>query len=378
MTLTIAILTNALAADQRSMIGYGELVLEAARQTEANVQEWRGASFFGQLPIRGSWRKLALNLDRFVVTPLMLLGRKADIIHVIDPGNCIYLPLTRHRRSLVTVHDLIPYLARDGKLPGFTPTRTGRWLMNGILSQLAKVDHIVCVSESTKRDLLSYVDIPPKQVSVILNAVFQPMDPALPADCHAFRNRHGIPQDVPIVLHVGRNFYKNRPVVLEVFDQVRQEIPEVRLVLVGALEGSLKEQVLRLGIGDAVHVLDFVPREEMSRLYTTASVLLFPSLYEGFGYPVVEAQMCGTPVVSSDRGSLPEVVGDNTVIVPATDLINFVSVVCSFIRLHPSIQKTISNYSDEINKFSRHTWATAYHHIYRELLQYSVNRENLY
>lgn len=323
MTKTIAILTNARAADQRSMIGYGELLLEAALRTGARVVEWRGASVFGRLPLRGLCRKLALNLDRFVVTPLKLLGRKADIVHVVDPGNCVYLPLTRHRRSIVTVHDMIPYLAAAGRLEGFRPSPTGRLLMASILRRLAKADRIVCVSHATRRDLLALSEVEPSRVTVIHNAVFQPMSPASPEACLTFRACHGIPLNAPLMLHVGRNFYKNRPLVIEVFARVRAERPETRLVLVGALEPPLAAQLGRLGIESAVHVLDHVPRAEMSALYTTAAVLLFPSLYEGFGFPVLEAQLCGTRVVCSTAGSLPEVASDGDIQVASGDVEGF-------------------------------------------------------
>jgi len=365
---TIAILTNSLAADQRSMIGYGEVVLDAAVQTGLRVVEWRCSSWFAKLPLRGLLRKLALNLDRFIVTPLMFFGRKTDLIHVVDPGNCIYLPLIRYRRSIVTVHDMIPYLANDGKLPGFTPTRTGRWLMNRILIQLSKVDHIVCDSDSTRRDLLTYVNIRPMQVSLIYIPVFQSMVPATLESCNIFRTHQGIPHDVPIVLHVGNHFYKNRPLVLEIFAQVRLAIPNVRLVLVGELEETLKAQVLELGIGDAIHVLKFVPRGEMATLYTTASVLLFPSLYEGFGYPVVEAEMCGTPVVCSDRGSLPEVAGKNTVIIPVSDLAKFVSEISSLIKKPRNIESNTSSIADITNKFSHDSWSNSYQHLFEYLI----------
>jgi glycosyltransferase involved in cell wall biosynthesis len=291
------------------MIGYGELVLEAARQTGARVVEWRGASVFATLPLRGRLRKLALNLDRFVVTPLTLLGRRADLVHVIDPGNCVYLPLTCHRRSIVTVHDLIPYLAAVGQLEGFRPSPTGRLLMARILRRLARVDRIVCVSHATRRDLLELSDVDPERVMVIHNAVFQPMAPASSEARRAFRVRYGIPPEAPVVLHVGHNFYKNRSVVIDAVARVRRERPDTCLVLVGALEPPLAAQADRLGLTETLHVLPHVGREDMAALYTTASVLLFPSLYEGFGFPVLEAQMCGTPVVCSNAGALPEVAG---------------------------------------------------------------------
>jgi glycosyltransferase involved in cell wall biosynthesis len=328
----IAILTNARAADQRSMIGYGEILLEVARQTGAQVVEWRGASFFAKLPVSGAWRKLALNLDRFIITPLKLIGRSADLVQVVDPGNCIYLPFTRHRRSIVTVHDMIPYLARDGKLSGWRPTRTGQWLMNSIVDQLARVDHIISVSHATKRDVLSYVNIAENRVTVIHNAVFQPMAPAASQACFAFRKKYGLPQRGKLILHIGSNWYKNRETVLEVTAKVRHLQPEVHLVMVGALTPSLQSQAVRLSLSNALHVLERVARDDMSALYTTASALIFPSIYEGFGLPVLEAQMCGTPVVCSDAGSLPEVAGDATLMADCIDTTQLSQQILHFLR----------------------------------------------
>lgn len=320
---TLAIVTNARAADQRSMIGYGELLLEAARLSGVKVVELRGSSFFGELlpeRVKGKPRKLANNLDRFLATPLKFLGRRADIVHVVDPGNVVYLPFVRHRRSIATVHDMIPYLALDGRLPGWKPSPTGRWLMNRITARLAKVDHIVCVSHATKRDFLSYVNIPEHRVSVIHNAAFQPMKPASRGPCIDLRTRLGLPIEAPLILHVGRNFYKNREAVLDVTAAVRRTRPEVHLVMVGALTPGLMTQAEHLGLSEALHVLERVAQEDMATLYSTASVLLFPSLYEGFGLPVLEAQMCGTSVVCSDAGALPEVAGEMAAMAHCSDI----------------------------------------------------------
>ena len=103
--------------------------------------------------------------------------------------------------------------------------------------------------------------------------------------------------------------------------RVRAERPEVHLVMAGDLTSALQAQAARLGLGEALHVLPRVAREDMATLYTTASVLLFPSLYEGFGLPVLEAQMCRTPVVCSERRSLPEtiLIGDLVGVANCTD-----------------------------------------------------------
>jgi glycosyltransferase involved in cell wall biosynthesis len=307
----LAILTNAIAPDQRSMIGYGELLLDNARNAGLDVTEFRAMSPLGR--IAASWpgntalTKLAANIDRFATAPFAFAGRRADIVHVVDPGNVPYLDVIRHRASIVTVHDVIPYLCVAGRLDGFRPSRTGRWLMRRILKRLERVDRIVCVSDCTRRDLLSLAPIDPGRVEVIPNAVFQPMHRATEAECRALRTRLGLPAQGPIVLHVGSNiFYKNRAGVVDVFARIAPMIPDAALLFVGPRTPDLMARLAAAGIADRVHFALAVPREDMATVYSMASVLLFPSLYEGFGYPVLEAQLCGTPVVCSRTGALAE------------------------------------------------------------------------
>ena len=312
------------------MLGYGELLLSAAQCSGFAVAEIRPASLMGGLSLsnRGPiLRKFLNNVDRFALTPIQIFGTKVDIVHVVDPGNAVYLPLIKHRLSIVTVHDMIPYLARDGRIPGWKPSSTGRFLLSRIAATLATVDHVVCVSQSTMRDFLSYVSIPQERVSVIPNVAFNELGPASVDECAALRNNYGIPIDAPIVLHVGRGFYKDRRMVIDVFKRVHSTRSDTRLVLVGSLERDLLEQIADLGIRDAVHVIDAVAAEQMAALYTAASVLFFPSIYEGFGLPVLEARMCGTPVVCSDAGSLPEVVGTGCVMLPRHDTNGFLGAI---------------------------------------------------
>jgi glycosyltransferase involved in cell wall biosynthesis len=239
--LKIGVITNARAAGQRSMIGYGELVLEAARATGAEVFEWRGVSLgSGSERARRGQAKLVGQIERFVLTPLALAGRRANITHVIDPGNAIYLDATRQDASIVTVHDVIPYLCLRGELSGFRPSTTGRWLMRRILQRLRRVDRIVCVSEATRRDLLRIANIDPARVCVIHNAVFHRIEAVPPRICLRLRAELGLPKDAPVLLHIGRNFYKNRAIVVQAFARLRARRPDAHLLLVGALTPDLE------------------------------------------------------------------------------------------------------------------------------------------
>jgi glycosyltransferase involved in cell wall biosynthesis len=157
-------------------------------------------------------------------------------------------------------------------------------------------------------------------VVTIPNAVFQPLAPASRERCRDLRRRLRIAEDARVVLHLGRNFYKNHRAVLEVFARVARSRPDLVLVLVMPATQAIDEEIRRHGLAERVRVVPHVDGEDIASLYTTAGLLLFPSLYEGFGYPVLEAQLCGTPVVCSNGGALAEVAGDGAEVFAPDDV----------------------------------------------------------
>jgi glycosyltransferase involved in cell wall biosynthesis len=371
----IAIVTNARAAGQQSMLGYGKLLLEAARSVDAGAVELAATSVLSDLMpaalAAGRVGKLVRDVERFLITPASLAARNAGtcagIAHVADPGNAIYLGVIRHRASVVTVHDMIPYLCLAGRLAGFRPSRSGRWLMRRILARLARVDRIVCISECTRRDLLDLAPVDSARVVTIPNAVFQPNAPAAAEDCAGLRAELGLPTDAAVVLHIGRPFYKNRKTVLEVFSRIRAVRGNVRLVLVDTLTPDLAHHVLRLGIAPYLHVVPYVAPARMAALYTTASLLLFPSLYEGFGAPVLEAQLCGTPVVCSDAGSLPEVAGTGARLFAPGDVDGMAQAALELLDDERTAADLAARGRQNAARFSRQAWFAAHVGVYAEL-----------
>ena len=367
----LAILTNAVAGGQRSMLGYGELLVREARASGIDAAVWQPTSALSRVvpqPVRrGMAGKLVRDIERFVLSPLALAGRRADVVHVVDPGNAVYLDVLRYRAAIVTVHDLIPYLCLAGRLEGFRPSRTGRWLMRRILARLARVDRIVCVSEATRRDLLDIADVDPARTRVIPNAVFQPMSPAAAVACIALRRRLGVPEAAPLVLNVGRNFYKNHRTVIATFAAVRRQRSDARLVLVGAPRREVEAVASALGVAEALHLVPFVAREDMAALYTTASVLLFPSLYEGFGYPVLEAQLCGTPVVCSNAGSLQEVAGDGARVFDPDDVAGLSTAVLDLLDDPAARDALVARGQANAQRFTPEAWRRQHMSLYAEL-----------
>jgi glycosyltransferase involved in cell wall biosynthesis len=224
-------------------------------------------------------------------------------------------PRPRDWARVITVHDLA-FL----RFP-WTVTGASRRYYGGIHRAVREADAVIAVSHATARDLVELVDAAPEKTHVIHEGVEAELAPMDPDEARrAVSARFGIAGRY--ALFVGTlEPRKNVPTLLHAFDQLRHDFP-VRLVLAGA-RGWLSEDVFRtlhdLALTDGVDFLGPVPPEELRPLYCGAEVLVLPSLYEGFGLPPLEAMACGTPVVVSSAGALPEVVGDAGVVVNPED-----------------------------------------------------------
>jgi glycosyltransferase involved in cell wall biosynthesis len=177
---------------------------------------------------------------------------------------------------------------------------------------------VVAGSEQTRRDLLELLELDPDRIEVIspgLDAEFRPR----PEEREGARRRLGL--GGPILLHVGHTgFYKNIEGCLRILARLRHQGIDARLVRVGEpLRPAQRALMERLGLGSFVREAGRATVEELAQLYIAADVLLFPSLYEGFGWPPLEAMACGLPVVCSNAGSLPEVAGEAALMTAAED-----------------------------------------------------------
>jgi glycosyltransferase involved in cell wall biosynthesis len=251
----------------------------------------------------------------------------ADLHHI--PLNAV--PLWMPKPYLVTIHDMSTLLFADQK--SYRNNLRLFYLRRGLL----RADRVLAVSSATRRDVETVLGIPPKRVHVVYNApdpaFCQPGTPpmALPGE-----RQYGYPPDIqrvleryrihyPFLLYVGRtNPQKNIPRLVEAFAVLRGEMREhllykdLRLIIIGdeiSKNPALRQAVIQSRVEDVVRFLGFVPIETLRAFYQAASAFVFPSLYEGFGLPPLEAMACGTPVVCSNVSSLPEVVGDAAMVV---------------------------------------------------------------
>lgn len=248
--------------------------------------------------------------------PLSLAREGVQLLH--EP-HYVLPPLVRCR-SVVTIHDCIHLM-----FPQYLPGKLAHVYAKGSMwCATRKANRILTVSEASKRDILRFFDVRPEKVVVIYNAIDERF--LAPADAERMdlvRQRFQL--DHPFVLYVGNiKPHKNIERLIDAFGRARARGCEddLKLVIIGdeiSKYPALRQSVHRHKLDKHVRFLGFQPMETLAAFYRLARAFVFPSLYEGFGLPPLEAMACGTPVVTSNVSSLPEVAGGGALLVDPYD-----------------------------------------------------------
>lgn len=240
--------------------------------------------------------------------PLWLNQEKADIFHL--PQNGFRMPPKKAASKLiVTIHDLIPYFIPEMVRPSFLKRFT---------SEMPKIvefsDHILTVSETSKNDIIKIFSIDPTKITVVPSAPNE-LFRQLPKEetKRVLRNRYHLKR--PFILYVGGlNPRKNVCELIYAYSKIIRELAEGHQLVIPGLDSknliSLKKMVDALNLQEDVFFPGFVPSEDLPLFYNGSDLFVYPSLYEGFGLPPIEAMACGVPVITSNVSSLPEVVGE--------------------------------------------------------------------
>ena len=244
--------------------------------------------------------------------PVSLRRERVDLFH--SPH--YFLPPLIHCRSVVTIHDCI-HLMFPEYLSGRAAHLYARLQM---WTAAHRSDRVLTVSETSKQDILRRFRIPADKVTVVYNAIDERLTvPPAAEDFERVRDRYQL--NDPFALYVGNiKPHKNLERLIEAFCELRGEprFESLKLVIIGdeiSRYQGLRRAVHQHKLHKHVRFLGFVPPATLAVLYRAARVFVFPSLYEGFGLPPLEAMYLGTPVVTSNVSSLPEVVGDAAVLV---------------------------------------------------------------
>ncbi|MDQ3916291.1 MAG: glycosyltransferase family 4 protein [Actinomycetota bacterium] len=279
-------------------------------------------------PVSGQWKSFRVAGENSWLTMQARL-KKIDLIH--HAGGT--MPLVHSARPVLTIHDL-QYL--------FYPeyfTRTKLTWLRQMVPRSAEAARVVLVpSEFTRRTVIERLNIDPSVVIVVPHGI-SPRAPRGPVrDLRDRYELHG-----PIFLYPAASYpHKNHLLLLEAFKKFLSVQPDALLVLTGAraymesltakqMEARIEEEIKTLGIETSVRRLGFVPADDLDALYQEAVATLFPSKFEGFGAPVLEAMSRGCPVVASNATALPEVVGDSGLLVSPDNSEEWCETMCSLV-----------------------------------------------
>jgi glycosyltransferase involved in cell wall biosynthesis len=245
-----------------------------------------------------------------------VLRHKVDVFFF--PAVYSYFPVFNRAKIVFTVHDVIADHHPELIFPNAKTKFFWKLKQNAAIRQ---ANLIATVSEYSKRQIVEYFKLPESRLRVISEAA-RPLFKVLPAD-NAFRSaleRYGLKEGEKFLLAVGGiSPHKNLAALIDAFEKIcAVQSSEIKLVLVGdymddpffSAYPALKKQVAERGLEGKVVFTGFIPDDDLAFLYNAASLLVFPSLEEGFGLPAIEAMSCGTPVAASRTGSLPEVLGE--------------------------------------------------------------------
>ena len=239
-----------------------------------------------------------------------VIRSQKDIVHLPNQNFARYALLLK-TPFVVTVHDVIRFYFDFAK-----ETISERILLTLDKRYIKRASHIIAVSQHTKNDLIKYLKIPDSSISVIYNGV----------DHNIFKPYKIKLLDKPYIMYVGSERpRKNLNRLIEAFAILKKEFPELILVKVGesGRSGEFRQNTLKkldsLGITQDVIFTNHIPELDLAHYYSSAQLLAYPPLYEGFGLPPLEAMTCGCPVVTSNTSSLPEVVGEAGIMVNPYD-----------------------------------------------------------
>jgi glycosyltransferase involved in cell wall biosynthesis len=370
--MKILLLANYTADAQESMTRFVRMLETGFTQLGHQVRVIRPQPWIGQLKVSatglGKWLGY---IDKFILFPATLRQAVswADIVHICDHSNAIYTKYLQNTPHLVTCHDLLAIRSALGEIPENPTKWTGQKLQQMILNGINQAQHVVCVSEQTQNDLLRLSSLKPSQVSVIYMSLNYPYSPMTATETKQRLETLGISQHLPFLLHIGGNhWYKNRLGVLSIFYELtqKQEHEHLSLVMAGqAWTPAMQEFVQQSNLRQKVIELVAIDNQDLQALYSGATALLFPSLAEGFGWPIIEAQACGCPVITSQKAPMTEVGRDTVIYIDPNSSQEAANIISSHL---PTIEKLKSLGLLNVDRFRFNKLLENYIQLYQKLI----------
>jgi len=314
-------------------------------------------------------------IDKFILFPPELIAQidRADVVHICDHSNAFYVSYLAKVPHIVTCNDLLAIRSALGEIPENRTSWTGKQLQKMILNGLNRAQHVACISEQTRKDLLRVSLKSSDRTTTIYMGLNYPYSPMKPEKARKILADLGASSDRPFFLHVGGNhWYKNRPGILSIFAHFVRKFGGNKFALFFAGQALSNDQIAQIerdNLGDRVRQFIDVSNEELRAFYSLATALLFPSLQEGFGWPIVEAQACGCPVFTSNIAPMTEVGGKAAIYVDPRDNQGAAeTIAASLDRLHEYIPLGLDNAAQFESKFMIRSYIYLYEKVIAETL----------
>lgn len=236
---------------------------------------------------------------------------EGDAYHIVDQGLAWYGRVLGKGLRLITVHDLIGYMTYLRELPFSPLSWRRRVLVLACMREIVKATHVFAISEVTASALMRYLELSSKMITVTPNFADPIFRMCSEHESAAGRARLFGNSEFVIVCVGSSAEYKNRLGALRAFGLLKKRLPGAQLHIAGGKASRLESAAMKeLELNGSVHYWGWLPLHELVLFYNAADALIFPSIYEGFGLPPLEAMQCGCPVVANSCASVKEVVGE--------------------------------------------------------------------
>jgi glycosyltransferase involved in cell wall biosynthesis len=316
--MKIILFTHPSFLGSQSMPRYADMLVQGMKERGHEVQVWTPKARFYKLPLTQSLKKWLGYIDQYLVFPVEVKFRLRDcskdsLFVFADQALGPWVPLVKNRPHMVHCHDFLALESALGRIPENPTGFTGKQYQNYICNGFSKGKHFICISQKTKEDLHHFHRGNIESATVCYNGLNRPFK-AL----DIVESRRSLTQQLQIelssgyLMHIGGNqYYKNRKGVLEIYEEWRnsstQQLP---LLMIGSEPtDELMEFHEKLVFKKDIHFISNLSDEYINAAYSGATCLLFPSLDEGFGWPIAEAMASGCPVITTNKAPMNEVGG---------------------------------------------------------------------
>jgi glycosyltransferase involved in cell wall biosynthesis len=370
----VLLIGNYLLDQQQSMQRFNAMMLQGLRDSGVEAELIRPPAVLGRIralgPLAAKWFGY---VDKFILFRWRLsrkLAARPALVHICDHSNATYARQARKFPLVITCHDLLAVRGGLGEETDSPASITGRILQRRILRGLHSADILACDSRATAQDaerLVKRSQDGPRitVVHVGLNFPYRQLPDAVTDS--RLRTIAGLKYQARFILHVGSNLRrKNREGVLRIFAKCADAL-DAQMVFAGdALSESLRAQACDLRVAHRIVEVANASNELLEALYNRAHALLYPSRFEGFGWPIIEAQACGCPVVCSSAGPMADVGGVGAMLHEADDEEGFAA---DLLRLaDPDERKRWSSKGlENAKRFSAARMISEYRELYRSL-----------